>query len=253
MIRASHWIRLASLLVSLPWLLVSAENSPSKLPVLILTGAGHPAHDWRKVTAALVDTLGKDPRIDVAVSENIEDLASDRIRRYRVLLLNYTNWERPGLSEKAKSGLLRHLESGGGFVIIHGACLAFHPMIPNAPDSAWPEFRKISCRYWDARSGHDSYGPLRLHWVDSSHPIARGHGEFETMDELYYGLEGTEPIEVLATAHSSVTGRDEPMIWTSRYGKGRVFQTVLGHSEESIRKAGFIFRRGVRWAGETGE
>jgi type 1 glutamine amidotransferase len=37
---------------------------------------------------------------------------------------------------------------------------------------------------------------------------------------------------------------------TIRYGKGRVFHTVLGHSVESMQCVGFLitFQRGVQWA-----
>ena len=38
------------------------------------------------------------------------------------------------------------------------------------------------------------------------------------------------------------------MAWASSYGKGRVFQTVLGHADASVRKAGALFRRGIAWA-----
>ena len=34
-------------------------------------------------------------------------------------------------------------------------------------------------------------------------------------------------MEILATTHDN--GRDEPVLWTVRYGKGRVFVDVLGH------------------------
>ncbi|MDB5390500.1 MAG: Trehalose utilization, partial [Planctomycetaceae bacterium] len=52
----------------------------------------------------------------------------------------------------------------------------------------------------------------------------------------------------LFTAHSKVTKQDEPMAWAYEYGTGRVFQTVLGHSDVSVRKAGSVIRRGAVWA-----
>src|SRR5216117_511093 len=100
---------------------------------LILTGHNHPAHDWRATTAALILALEQDPRAIVHVSENIEDLAVSRpsldpsqegnrapsgaaalpssggagagsarppgynIFNYDLLVLNYCNWQRPGL------------------------------------------------------------------------------------------------------------------------------------------------------------
>lgn len=62
--------------------------------------------------------------------------------------------------------------------------------------------------------------------------------------------QGKAPIDLLATARSAVAGRDEPMAFAYDYGRGRVFQTVLGHAAESIRVPGTaaLLRRGTIWA-----
>src|SRR6266516_1280711 len=114
-----------------------------RFKALILTGRNHPAHDWRATTAALILALEQDPRAIVHVTENIEDMAASRpapdlsqegtgappgaatlsssagagggfprprgynIFDYDLLALNYCNWERPGLSEAAKTNLVR--------------------------------------------------------------------------------------------------------------------------------------------------
>ncbi len=226
------------------------------LRALILTGHNHPAHDWRAVTAALIGVLEQDPRVAVDVTEEIEDLATDRIRSYELLVLNYANWERPGLSDAAKKNFAAYLEGGGGLAVIHFANGAFNSTLP-PPASDWEEFRtRIVRRVWmhgENRSGHDAFGPFRVEIAPLPHPITRGPitqglAAFETEDELYFRQEGPLPIEPLATAHSKITGRDEPMAWAYEYGKGRVFQTVLGHSDRSVRAAGALIRRGAVWA-----
>ena len=84
-------------------------------------------------------------------------------------------------------------------------------------------------------------------------------------DELYANLrwqpEGT--YHVLATAydeHSLYNGRSpqpipgagihQPILWTTEYGKGRVFITTLGHGPEEARGLAFevTFARGAEWA-----
>src|SRR5439155_3064302 len=107
---------------------------------LILTGYNHPAHDWHAVTAALINAIEQDQRVIVHVSENIEDLASDKLRDYQVLVLNYNNWDRPGLSDAAKDDLMNCLDRGGSLAIIHFANGAFNYTLPNT-NSDWPEFR----------------------------------------------------------------------------------------------------------------
>jgi len=71
---------------------------------------------------------------------------------------------------------------------------------------------------------------------------------FETQDELYFNQKGKLPIEPLATALSKITGKNEPLAWAYNYEKARVFQTVLGHADVSVRQAGALIRRGCIWA-----
>ena len=217
---------------------------------LIVTGHNHPAHDWRSTTAALLHVLEQDPRALVEVTENLEDIASPRLSDYPLLVLNYCNWQRPGLSDAAKTNLTRYLSNGGGVAVIHFANGAFHSSLPGAETSDWPEYQRIVRRVWDHKggSGHDAFGPFRVDIAATAHTITRGLVPFDTVDELYFKQAGNEPIESLATARSRVTGRDEPMAWAYNYGHGRVFQTVLGHADQSVRKAAPLLRRGSVWA-----
>ena len=112
------------------------------------------------------------------VSENIEDLATDKISGYDLLVLNYCNWEKPGLSDAAKAGFVNYLKNGGGLIIVHFANGAFHFSLPKAGESDWPEYRKICRRVWDHtenKSGHDAYGKFIVDIAKGDHP-SRRHG-----------------------------------------------------------------------------
>jgi len=220
---------------------------------LIVTGHNHPAHDWRKVTAALMPVIEQDPRIAVDVIEDPNELGSKRLSQYGLIVLNYSSWDRGGLSDAAKANFVRYLEDGGGLMIVHFANGSYTNTLPNK-QSDWPEFRtKIVRRIWDhtpGLSGHDAYGKFQVETTAAGdlHEITRGLPSFETEDELYFRQQGTQPIVPLLTATSKVTRQAEPMAWVYDYGKGRIFQTVLGHSDVSIRKAGLVLRRGAAWA-----
>jgi type 1 glutamine amidotransferase len=63
-----------------------------------------------------------------------------------------------------------------------------------------------------------------------------------------------ENVHLLATAYSykdkKGTGAHEPMIWTVKYGNGRVFHTPMGHDVTAMLCVGFqtTLTRGTEWA-----
>ena len=84
--------------------------------------------------------------------------------------------------------------------------------------------------------------------------------DFEFYDEPYrHDFSMGEDIHVLAKAdyHDPDDPDLEPLMWTHRYGKGRVFFCALGHKAKSLKDPVFrkIIRRGVKWvlAGQEGE
>ena len=93
--------------------------------------------------------------------------------------------------------------------------------------------------------------------TDAKHPdFRRAAGRFEhAIDELYQNSMMLPGSVVLATAYSDPkkprgTGKDEPVIWVSRYGKGRVYENVLGHDSKALADPNYQdwLRRGVIWA-----
>ncbi|MBX3254576.1 MAG: ThuA domain-containing protein [Chitinophagaceae bacterium] len=225
-----------------------------KLKALLLTGDNIEAHEWSVTTPLLKAALEESPEIQVDVSVNIEDLSQYSLEDYDLLLLNYCNWNRPDpLSDASKKAFVQYLDKGGGLMIIHFSNGAFHYSLPQAPGTDWPEYRKICRRVWDhtSNSAHDAFGAFTVKVTSHKHPITKGIKNFVTTDELYYNQKGDEPIIPLLTALSKNTGKEEPLAWTYQYGKGRVFQTLLGHNHQSYQSAAFrmLLKRGAEWAG----
>jgi type 1 glutamine amidotransferase len=227
---------------------------------LIFAGnEAHKWHNWEKTTPAIKALLEVDARIKVDVSYDIEDLAAKPLGDYHVIVQNYVNWHDPRtLSDASRTALMNFLQRGGGLILVHFANGAWNFSLPEAGASDWPEYRRIVRRVWnhhgegEAKSGHDAFGPFTVNVSGLDHAITAGLADFNITDELYFRQDGAEPIEPLITARSRITARDEPLAWTYTYGKGRVFQTLLGHSEETYDtfEAREMLRRAAAWCAQ---
>ena len=211
----------------------------SRPKALILTGHDGPFHDWKKVSVALKEVLA--PEFDVTIVQDPEFLASEELHGFDLLVQNYVNWERPTISESARTNLLKFVEGGKGVSLIHFANGAFRD---------WPDYyRGLARRVWvDGKSGHDAYGAFRVEITNPTHPVTKGLTAFNTTDELYYNQDGDKPVEVLVTGRSKDTGKDEPLAFVYSHGKGRVFQSLLGHDEAAVRQAATLIVSGSLWA-----
>jgi type 1 glutamine amidotransferase len=232
------------------------------LRVLVVTGENH-YHESRATTAELRRILEFLPGMEVRVNEDFTGATAATLAAYDVVLLNLA----PREPEKARWGLgterafFEAIRKGKGAVIYHYA-LGFRPEMNEEYEllcgGTWrPGFGQHSPR-------HDF--PVRLRRAD--HPVLRGvPPEFvHRNDELYANLKWhpEAQVEVLATGwdeHALYGGKarqptpgeglDQPVLWTHRYGGGRVFVTALGHDVEAMQNPYFrlTLLRGVEWAG----
>ncbi len=245
-----------------------------RLPFKTLLIDGQNNHDWQATSPILRDILQDSGQFLVDVLS--APAAGDDMRTFRpafarqqVVVLNYNGQAWP---ETAQTELVRYVGGGGGLVIVHAANNAF---------TDWPEYNEMIGLGWrDAKFGprvtvdnagqvvHTppgegpgaGHGPQHEYAVvirDRNHPITRGlpSAWLHAKDELYHGQRGPAVgMHILATAFSDAasggTGAHEPLVWVIPYGKGRVFTTLLGHADYSMRCAGFqtLLTRGAEWA-----
>lgn len=90
---------------------------------------------------------------------------------------------------------------------------------------------------------------------NTSDPVTAGINDFNLKTEQYY-MHYDPNIEILATTSFSgehdawIDGVEMPVVWKKNYGKGRVFYSALGHSEDifDVPEVWNIMTRGIEWA-----
>ena len=229
-------------LASIVALLAALPGAGPKANVLLVTGQD--LHKWKETTPVVVEILEKDPRIHVKVVQQPSFLADPSIHQYDAIVMHWMNWKVPAPGLEARENFRKYVASGKGVVLIHFACGAWQD---------WPEFREVVGRAWDPKlRAHDPRGKFQVVPTDVRHPITEGMKPFEADDELYTCLAGDRPVQVLAQARSKVDGKQYPMALVYQYGKGRVYQCLLGHDAKALRQPGVdkLLRRGCAWAAE---
>jgi sialate O-acetylesterase len=232
-----------------------ASQEPKAGPIKLLIITGDHGHAWRDTSKILADVLGAGGRVKVDVTTTpSKDLTDQNLAKYDVLLLNYKDTPRGApetrWSEANKEAFLKAVRDGKGLVVFHHASSAFTN--PN-----WDEFEKAIAGGWRSKGFHGPKHVFTVKKTDVKHPISEGlHPEFvHAIDELYQNSVMVPGSVVLATAYSDPkkprgTGKDEPVIWVNHYGKGRVYENVLGHDAEAMADSEFQnwMRRGAIWA-----
>ena len=248
-----------SLLALAPLLALSvaaAAEEPKTPRLLIITGDNvAPFHDWKSTTKAIRDDLTAGGLFAVDVTETpARDLTDANLAKYDALLLNYANTDKGApetrWSDVNKAAFLKAVEGGAGLVVVHYASASFAR--PN-----WPEFEKAIAGGWRTQGFHGPPHEFTVKNAGASHPVAQGAPESfaHVTDELYQNSLLFPGTVVLATAYSDPkkpkgTGKDEVVIWANSFGKGRVFNDVLGHDAASLTDPGARawLRRGAEWA-----
>lgn len=244
---------------------------------LIITGQN--STDWMASTPVIKQILEQSELFICSITispDKLGDMSlfNPPLERYDVVILNYSGvpW-----NENLKTKFVDYVANGGGVVVYHSASGAF---------PGWKEYEEIcGLTGWggraeetgpyvyyrgnrmvtDSSAGEAGWygkpGDFEIRIRNSNHPVTKGLPVrwMHANDLLYARLRGpAKNMEVLATAFCDTTGggtgRDEPVMFTVRYGKGRVFHTTLGFPGDStnaaLQCAGFIttFQRGAEWA-----
>lgn len=240
--------------------IAGAAESP-KIQTLIFSGRNN--HDWRTTTPYLGSLLSGSGRFEVRVNEAPAGCSGALLAGFDLLVLDYNG---PRWGESCEQAVEAFVRGGKGLVAVHAASYAFgglqilgdRHVRTGIIEPAWPEYARLIGGAWvegPARTGHGKRHVFQVRTVEANHPAMQGlPPSFSQNDELYHRLRMRPEAQVLATAYDSPeiggSGKDEPILWTVEYGRGRVFQTTLGHDVEAMSSAGFraTLARGAEWA-----
>lgn len=159
-------------------------------------------------------------------------------------------WTMGELHSKLTNHLADAISSGVGVAGCHGGmCDAFRTNV------LW---QFIMGGNWVAHPGSDGV-PYQVHIKQSSSELTRDVKDFSVSSEQYY-LHVDPVVEVLATTtfptvdwyHSTNGTVEMPVVWTKKWGHGRVFYNSLGHHDDifDIPEAWTLMKRGLLWAAE---
>jgi hypothetical protein len=246
---------------------VQASGAPVR--ALLIDGP-----EWQQGTAAIKAILEASGvfQVDVLTSPAKGAPFQPQFEKYKVVVLNYGGEAWP---LTAVAALDKYLQGGGGLVALPSAEAAF-PM--------WPEFNlmlgvsgaanrdKSAGPIWFYLDGNMAFDgdapgpagrnphpdkPFLVTIRNTENPVTKGVPLtwMHATDTLAGDLRGPGTnMVLLATAHSDAdrggTGRDEPVLLATSYGKGRVFHILLGRSPEGMAGVGYqtMLVRGAEWA-----
>jgi type 1 glutamine amidotransferase len=248
---------------SLSLLFAAALAASAAEPIRAVIFSGNNNHDWRTTTPLLRDILQKTGRFDVRVIEEPAGVTAATLAGFDVIVLDYQGPRWGAATERA---VLDFVNRGKGLVAVHAASYAFGglPVLgaghkpTGLVEPAWKEYGDMLGAVWvtdpKPATGH---GPRHLFTVEPgkpAHPVTNGLEPFKIHDELYRNFRFRPGVNVIATAFDDPayqgTGKNEPVLWTVNYGKGRVFHTILGHDIAAMQTPGFqaSLARGAEWA-----
>jgi len=161
-----------------------------------------------------------------------------------------------------------YTKRGGGIVVIHAGSVA------NTPEGT-DYYKQLIGGSW--RKGVTKWleGPMNVYFTDRENPITKDCSNFEMDDEIYYDMDLSPDIRVLAGAYTpKPMGRNEkamqraeqltgggkkvsvydiqPQMWMWERPTYRAFVCIPGHNYSNFSRPNFkaVLLRGIAWAGK---
>jgi len=221
---------------------ISQCTADGKYRTLLLSGSNN--HDWRATTPVIMETLEKDGRFKVDVTERPDTMTVAMLNRYDLIVSNWNKFPAQNAlwPPAVKQAFLDFIEKGGGFVCIHAA---------SATHGDWDDFFRIAGGCWGEKTHHGAMDTFTVNV--RKHPITKGMKDFDVFDELWVDLKYSPDAEIICTAkadeYRSQPDKTEPVALVTHYGDGRGFYLVLGHNANVMQNPDWqqLLLQGSAW------
>jgi hypothetical protein len=266
--------------ICLAWmsLLAAAQPLAAAPPLRVLIIDGYSNHDWRHTTECALAVLLAPECCEVTVSTAPRSDAPD----FDAWHPDFNNCDvvvqvcnslgtKNAWPRRVQREFERFVRSGGGVYVLHGANNSF---------PRWPAYNEMIGMGWrgvdqgaaleivdgrivriPAGEGEKTHHGPRTDMVVrrlADHPITRGYPpRWKTPDvELYQFARGpARRLTVLSYGTDPASGRQWPMEWVVRFGRGRVYNGTFGHVWRDRRQPPAVecvgwqttFIRAIQW------
>lgn len=198
--------------------------------------------------AAIFRGILEDGGYEVEVADKLEAFAD--VEKLMTLDLIVPVWTIGEIDEELVKNVSTAVQSGVGIAGCHGGmCDSFRKSV---------HWQFMTGGNWVSHPGGDGVEYV-VNVKNSSSPLLDGIDDFTVKSEQYY-LHVDPAVELLATTRFPVVqgphwlnkAVDMPVVWTKRWGVGRVFYCSLGHQANIVEmpQVKEIMRRGLLWAAE---
>lgn len=213
----------------------------------LIVWGGWDGHQPKEVAGIFQEVLVKEG-FEVEVSDTLDAFADGE--KLKGLDLIVPVWTMDKIKPEYVQNVSEAVQSGVGLAGCHGGmCDAFRDNV---------DWQFMTGGQWVAHPGNDGTDYV-VNIKHSSSSLTEGIEDFEVSTEQYY-MHVDPAVEVLATTrfpvvpgpHSLNKAVDMPVVWTKRWGVGRVYYNSLGHQANiiDIPVVKEMMRRGFVWCAE---
>lgn len=233
----------------LAWILIAAPcyGAGKSLNALIITGGC--CHNYAFQSQAITQAVAKVAEVKWTILQDARTGTRGEIDLYKdprwadaydVVIHNecFADTDNPEYIRR----ITEAHKAGNPAMVIHCAMHTYR----SAKIEDWREFLGVTSRH------HEHMAEYAVVAAEPNHPIMKDFPKtwMTPKDELYVILKVWPNTRALAISTSERDGKSYPVVWTSQYGKARVFGTTFGHSDETFRDPVFqkLLANGFLWA-----